>query len=80
MSPRENAAAKGRRYLAEGRLVVRAVDERAGTARAVCRGDGAVYALGRDGGGWFCSCPARSRCAHLVALGLVVALDGRGEA
>jgi hypothetical protein len=80
VSPREDAAAKGRRYLAEGRLVVRAVDEIAGTVRAACRGDGAVYALGRDRGGWFCSCPARGRCAHLVALGLVVAVGGEGEA
>ena len=78
VSPRESAAVKGRRYLVEGRLVVRAVDQRAGSVRAVCRGDGAIYAVGRDGGGWFCSCPARGRCAHLVALGLVVAFD-RGD-
>lgn len=73
---REAAAVKGRRYLTEGRLVVRVLDERAGTVRATCRGDGTVYAVGRDAGGWFCSCPARGRCAHLVALGLVVALEG----
>jgi uncharacterized Zn finger protein len=79
VSPRENAAAKGRRYLTEGRLAVRAVDERAGTVRAACRGDGTVYALGRDRGGWFCSCPTRGRCAHLVALGLVVAVETESE-
>src|SRR5215210_3530655 len=32
-SVRENAATKGRRYVAEGRLVVRALDEHAGTHR-----------------------------------------------
>ena len=74
---RESAAVKARRYLAEGRLVVRELDERAGTVRASCRGDGAVYGLGRDARGWSCSCPAVGRCAHLLALGLVVALGPR---
>jgi hypothetical protein len=74
-SPRENAAAKGRRYLSEGRLVVHEVDERAGLCRASCRGGGAIYKLGKDSAGWFCTCPARGLCAHLVALQSVVAVE-----
>jgi hypothetical protein len=74
---RENAEAKGRRYAAEGRLVIRELNEHDGTALADCRGDGAIWILGRDERGWFCSCPARGRCAHLIGLGLVCALEPR---
>ncbi len=75
---RENVEAKGRRYLAEGRLVVDVV---VGSAvRARCRGGGAVYDLEHDAGaGWSCSCPARRWCAHLVALALVTAPSTRKE-
>lgn len=71
---RENAAEKARRYLAEGRLVVTAVD--GDHLTATCRGGGAVYELDhRPGRGWSCTCPARTdRCAHLHALQLVVAV------
>jgi hypothetical protein len=58
---RENALSKGRRYAAEGRLVVRSVDGE--SARAECRGDGATYQVGFDNGRWFCSCPALGRCS-----------------
>lgn len=72
--PRESAAAKARRYLTEGRLVVEHVHP--GEVTASCRGDGTVWRLGwRPGTGWWCSCPARGRCAHLLAVGLVVAVD-----
>ena len=72
---RENAAAKGRRYLTEGRLLLTRVDEL--RIEAVCRGGGESYQLGFVSGRWRCSCPARSRCAHLVALQLVAnAPDG----
>ena len=74
---RENAAAKGRRYVAEGRLVVRQLDEANGLVQADCRGDGAIYTLGYDQRGWWCSCKALGRCAHLIALGLVTALEPR---
>lgn len=75
---RESAAAKGRRYVGEGRLIVRSVDEDAGTVDADCRGGGAVYACGRDERGfWHCECPACGLCAHLEALRLVVALEPR---
>jgi hypothetical protein len=74
---RESAIEKGRRYVAEGRLVVRELHERDGVTLADCRGDGAVWSLGHDQRGWWCSCPARGRCAHLYALGLVCALEPR---
>lgn len=75
---RESAATKARRYLGEGRLVVRYLDEEVGVVQADCRGDGSVWVCGRDVHGWFCNCPARGRgCAHLLALRLVVALEPR---
>jgi uncharacterized Zn finger protein len=69
---REAAADKGRRLLAEGRLTVKQVN--GDGIAASCRGDsGAVYLLGYDPGAqeWRCTCPARGRCSHLVALQLV---------
>jgi len=74
---KENAAAKARRYVGEGRLVIRELHEQDGTALADCRGDGAIYSLGYDEQGWWCSCAARARCSHLIALGLVCALEPR---
>jgi uncharacterized Zn finger protein len=70
VTPRENAEAKGRRYLGEGRLTVTGVS--AGRVEAECRGFGAAYRVGWNSDGWRCNCPARSLCAHLVALMLVV--------
>jgi uncharacterized Zn finger protein len=77
---RENAAAKGRRLLTEGRLRVLSID--ASTATAEVRGDsGAVYRVAREHSGrWSCSCQALGRCSHLVALMLVVAFEPRGSA
>jgi len=65
---RETVAAKAARYLAEGRLIITAVD--GDHVAACCRGDGEVHRLGHDPGrGWWCSCPVRTdRCAHLIAL------------
>ena len=77
---RETIAAKGARYLVEGRLIVRNVDEHADIVEAYCRGNGAVHSLGHSGAGWFCSCPARGDCAHLAALRLVVAVEPRDAA
>lgn len=63
---RENAQAKGLRYLAEHRLTVLRVDgER---LQAECRGAGAVYRVGWQDGRWSCDCPALGACAHLYAL------------
>ena len=68
---RENAAAKGRRYLTEGRLTVERVD--GDLIVASCRGDGETYRLDHDPAqqDWHCTCPARTRCSHLTALMLV---------
>jgi uncharacterized Zn finger protein len=76
---RENAEAKARRLLVEGRLRVQAVDETSGTASAEGRGDsGMTYVVGRDEAGrWFCSCEAKGRCSHQIALMLVVAFRPR---
>ncbi len=71
--PREGVEAKGRRLLAEGRLVLDLVDREVDVVRATCRGSGALHRLGYElrRGGWYCDCAARSRCSHLVALELV---------
>jgi uncharacterized Zn finger protein len=72
IAARESAAVKGRRYLTEGRLTVERVDGE--IVAAACKGDsGAVYRLGFDPArqDWHCTCPARTRCSHLVALMLV---------
>jgi hypothetical protein len=71
---RENAETRGRHYLAEGRLIITRLGEKAIVAN--CRASGAVHELGwRAGSGWFCTCPARSTCSHLVALQLVMVVD-----
>jgi uncharacterized Zn finger protein len=65
---RENAQAKGRRYLTEARLTLTHLGD--DDIRARCRGDGSVYQLGwNHADRWWCDCPATTdRCAHLVAL------------
>ena len=71
----ENVATKAARYLAEGRLIVRELDQAAGTLRADVRGAGAVYTVSRTRHtGWRCNCPARGTSCHLTALQLIVAL------
>lgn len=72
--PREGAEQKGRRYLAEGRLVIHAVGHH--RIDAVCRGGGELYRVGYRRGGWSCDCPALGRCSHLVALMLVCVRPG----
>lgn len=66
---REDARAKGRRYLTEGRLLITRVDD--AEVRARCRGSDRFYSLG-FATDWWCDCRARTRCAHLVALQSVV--------
>lgn len=72
---RENVEDKGRRLLTEGRLTVeRAGGRTAPLIVAKARGDsGEVYDLGFDPGKrqWRCTCPAKGKCSHLVALQLV---------
>lgn len=71
MTGRENAEQRGRRLLAEGRLLVHAVGP--SHVDATCRGSGEVHHVTYRRGGWHCTCPALGRCAHLVALMLVTA-------
>jgi uncharacterized Zn finger protein len=72
----ENAAAKARRLLVEGRVrVLFADDDYLG---AEVRGDtGRIYVAGFEDGAWFCDCPARSHCAHVRALMLIAVKGGR---
>jgi uncharacterized Zn finger protein len=63
---RENAQAKGLRYLVEHRLTVLRVDRE--RVEAECRGGGAVYRLEHAKGAWSCTCPAKTTCSHLYAL------------
>jgi hypothetical protein len=72
---RENARAKALRYLTEHRLTILRVDKE--RVEAECRGDGAVYSLGWQDGAWRCDCPAKTRCARLLAL---MAVTVRGAA
>ena len=75
---REHPQAKAQRYLTEARVRVLFCDEENGVVTADVRGSGASYTTGRDDErGWWCSCPARGRCAHLHALGLICALEPR---
>lgn len=71
---REGAEAKGRRYIVEGRLTVHSVTPTGVTA--TCKGSGTSYTVTQGRGGWSCSCEARGRCSHLVALMLVVDRPG----
>jgi uncharacterized Zn finger protein len=68
---RESADAKARRYLSEGRVTVVAVAVE--HVDAIVKGDAALWRVTYRRGGWHCPCPAKGRCAHLLALGLIVA-------
>ncbi len=68
---RENAQDKARRYLAEGRLIVRRVD--GPYVLAYVRGDGVLHRVETHAEIGTCTCPARGRCSHLYAVGLVTA-------
>jgi len=74
---REPVAAKARRLLAAGALtVVRLAGD---VVDAVIEGDTGTYLLGHDPArGWFCSCPARGRCSHVIALRLVTTRPREG--
>jgi hypothetical protein len=74
---RENAAAKARRLLAEGRVIVTHADGR--NVSATVRDDsGAVYAVAHRPGRWSCSCEHApyGRCSHLQAVQLITAPAG----
>jgi hypothetical protein len=71
---RERVPVKARRLLSEGRVTIRFVgDDR---IWATCRGDSAeVYAVEWTPAGWWCSCPALSRCSHVQAVMLVTVVS-----
>ncbi len=76
---REDVLSKAKRYVGEGRLLVHAVGDK--SIRGTCRGLGKTYRCGWDSdgawdGGWFCTCPSRSRCSHVLALQLVTQAGG----
>ncbi len=77
---RENAAAKGRRYLTEGRLSVQQADRTRGVLAHVRGDSGLTYRCEWSPDlSWLCNCPARTdQCAHLVALRLVVVAHQEG--
>ena len=72
---RENVQAKAERYLLSSRLTIRLVNPE--RIEAHVKGDsGHTYRVIHDAGMWSCSCPAKQRCAHLVALKRVVTRPG----
>lgn len=80
--PREAKDAKARRYLLEGRVILRHVDRT--LVHAVVRGDGALYRTRWEAGAWSCSCPHQATttdCSHVAAVKRVTAVDveGRGR-
>lgn len=73
LGKRENAASKSYRYLVSGRVQVRRVDSKGVFAHV--RGDGYVWTVLCEHGFWSCDCPARSTCAHLLAVRTVVVVE-----
>jgi hypothetical protein len=70
---RENTTAKAGRYLKEGRVIITAVAP--GHVTAIARGDRRLYRVTYQHPHWSCTCPARRRCSHLIAVRRVVAVD-----
>ena len=72
--PKESAQEKSRRYITEGRMRVLYVKPSDPRVRATCFGDGQTWRQGYDlpPRGWWCDCPAKTTCSHLLALRLVV--------
>jgi hypothetical protein len=75
VSSRENAAAKARRLLVEGRVRITGVAPY--QVSAVVRGDSAaVYDVRYDGRSWSCACDAYSTlCSHVQAVMLVTVVN-----
>lgn len=73
---RENAAAKARRLLAEGRVSITRVD--GAEINALVRGDSAgLYLVQHRPGWWTCPCDAISTlCSHVQAVMLVTVVPG----
>jgi hypothetical protein len=56
---------KAERYLVSSRVLI--ICEQNGVA-AVVRGDTGTWRLVREPDPWRCTCPARTRCAHVEAV------------
>jgi uncharacterized Zn finger protein len=79
--PREAVSEKALRYLHERRIRVTRVEH--GRVYARARGERVDDLSAKRNGRAWCTCPARSRCAHLAALELVAGALGvstRGHA
>lgn len=70
---RESAADKGKRLLAEGRLVVEIAGP--GYFCATVRGTADVHLVEYARGRWTCTCPARLTCSHRHAAAPIAAPD-----
>lgn len=70
---RENAASKAARYLISGRVQIRSVTPT--EVIADVRGGGFLWRVEYSDGWWRCTCPARSKCSHLVAVEQVVVVE-----
>lgn len=68
---RETAPVKAGRLLVEGSVVVRLAGPEQVTATV--QGSTGQHEVSWGRGGWFCTCPARSTCSHLLAVELVTA-------
>ena len=65
---------KAIRLLVQGRLRVYHVESH--IVEAEVKGDsGVLYKVGWNAGKWYCSCPARVDCYHLMALQAVTAVS-----
>ena len=71
---RESVETKAERYLIQGRVSIVSADDRSITASV--KGDSGHYTAARNHSRWACSCPARGRCCHLLALQRVCSLPG----
>ena len=66
--PRETVDAKAIRYLHEGRLRIDHANAATADVAAICHGTNAIHQLcDNQDDGWWCNCPARRTCGHLLA-------------
>jgi uncharacterized Zn finger protein len=71
---RESAATRARRLLIEGRVAILSVHRQ--RVFALVRGDsGTTHQVVFTRNHWSCTCPARTKCAHVGAVQLVVDLE-----
>lgn len=68
---RERPDTKARRLLGQQRVLLAHVSRHEVLAEVT--GDGANYTVRFGRGGWYCTCPCRVLCSHLIAVRLVTA-------